>query len=100
MASNAFNETIPVFVGLNFVRDIATLDEANAFLTEWPANRRGAAHLTASKACTSALAGQASSEIARRAFAAFARRSGVLAPDLDDMIAAGAAQATKEWFAQ
>jgi hypothetical protein len=49
---------------------------------------RNAAHIMALKACKAALSGEVEAETARGTFEAFARKHDLLAPEMDDFIAA------------
>ncbi|WP_353645927.1 DUF982 domain-containing protein [Mesorhizobium sp. WSM2239] len=56
-------------------------------LNDWPSRDRGPAHDAAAiDACRAALACECDDETARRAFEAFARDSGILAPETPDAI--------------
>jgi len=90
METNTFEEPVSILVGLGFPARVQTVAEAYAILLEWPGRRRNAAHEMALKACRAALSGEVDAETARGAFLAFARRSGMLTPDGDGVIAARA----------
>ena len=62
--------------------------EAYAILNEWPPSSRSTAHAMALKACKAALAGEIEAETARGMFFAFAQRNDLLAPRLDEVVAA------------
>lgn len=90
METNVFERSVWIYVGLNVEREITTVAQAYAFLHDWPVQQRGVAHSLATKACKAALLGEIEAETARDAFSAFARRAGILAPELDVVIAAHA----------
>lgn len=90
MEDDRFDEPVRIFVGLNFHREISSVGEAHAFLTEWPERQRWPSHTSALKACKATLSGEADVEATRAAFATFADRMGILAPEVDDVIAAQA----------
>lgn len=90
METNVFERSVWIYVGLNAEREITTVSQAYRFLDDWPMNRRGVAHSLAVKACKAALLGEIEAETARDAFSAFARRAGILAPEVDAVIAAHA----------
>ncbi|RUM95235.1 DUF982 domain-containing protein [Pseudaminobacter arsenicus] len=69
----------PVTVRANgALHDIVTVQEAMAFLNQWPKNRRGPAFGCAERSCNAAIAGQLSAEQARQSLASFARIAGIL----------------------
>ena len=78
MTSLAF--LAPVQVKTNdVIRDINSVREALVFLNQWPKARRGPVYSCAVRSCNAAIAGQMTTEQARRAFVSFARIAGVLA---------------------
>ena len=94
MKRRTFETPILTIVGLGFVREIRTLEEALAFLTDWRGLRESEhAHSIALKAVKSAVAGEIETETARGLVEAFARRAGILAPDMDAVIASGSIRA-------
>ncbi len=88
-----FAKPVSIFVGLGFPRDVETVDEAFEILTEWVGSR-SPTHEQALSAVRAALAG-ASVPLARLAFEAFTRKTGILAPDAMELAAAKAAD---EWL--
>lgn len=93
--SRTFEKPIETIVGLGFVRPIRTIEEAYSFLMDW----RGlpecdGAHAVALKTVRAAMAGEIETETARSFVEAFAKRAGILAPNMDDVIA-GASLAAK-----
>lgn len=88
MMHDVFEEPVRIYIGLNFRKEVRRVAEAYAFLNDWPPEQRSAAHATALKACRAALTGEIDAETARGTFSAFARRVGILAPELDDIVAA------------
>lgn len=88
MEHNVFEHPVTIIVGLGLPREVNTVLEAYAILNEWPPSNRNAAHAIALKACKAALAGEIEAETARGMFFAFAHRNDLLAPRLDDIVAA------------
>lgn len=88
MDRNRFQAPVTIFTGLGFPTPIESAGEAYALLLDWPKSERGPAHAVALRACRAALAGEIEAETARGAFLAFARRTNLLAPDVDDLVAA------------
>ncbi|RWJ04896.1 MAG: DUF982 domain-containing protein [Mesorhizobium sp.] len=60
------------------IREIASVEDALAFLNKWPASRRGPVFGCALNSCNAATAGQVKVEHARQAFTSFARITGIL----------------------
>jgi hypothetical protein len=58
---------------------VESLQEAAAFLEDWPQGRRGPVYACAKKGCEAALTGTMKVEDARKAFESFARITGILA---------------------
>lgn len=79
-----FDDPVWIFVGLNVPRRVETVSEAYSVLAEWPQRQRDNAHRIALNACLAALGGTIDAETARGPFVAFARKSGILMPDLSD----------------
>lgn len=90
MERGAFESPVRIYVGLHFAREVGTVGEALVVLTEWPHHKRGPEHRIALRAAQAALAGEAEAETVRGAFALFAKKSGILAPELDVAVAAAA----------
>lgn len=80
MMDATFASAVPIFVGIGYVRPIATVPQALACLSDWPGHRRDQFHARAMEACLAALAGTKTAEAARRAFQAFVRSAGIAAP--------------------
>ena len=80
------------------MQDIETVREAAEFLRQWPPSRRGPVYDCAARACDAAIAGRLTAEEARKAFASFARITGILARE-DMPASAGAIGARKATFA-
>lgn len=99
MTHHVFDEPVKILVGLGLPRSIESVSQAYVFLHDWPASRRGPAHCAALNACKAALANDIEPETARGAFAGFAARVGILAPDVEELVAAsyGAAAAAKHF---
>ena len=70
----------PIFVkdGSNIVREIATLEDAIEFLEGWPQPHRDLVHETVQRTCYAAFDGQKPLDVARDAFATFARKADIL----------------------
>jgi hypothetical protein len=96
MTFTQFDEPVLVFVGLSYPLEIESVAEAHTFLAEWPHSKRDTAHEVALTACRAALADEIDSDTARAAFAAFAKRHRILAPEENEVIAARATGALPE----
>ena len=59
--------------------EIDSLQNAMAFLRDWPGARRGPVYACATKSCEAAFAGAVKAEDARKALESFARITGILA---------------------
>jgi hypothetical protein len=81
MENNVFEEPVSIFTGLSFPTRIASVGEAHAVLTDWPAYQRGPAHAVALRACKAALVGEDNAETVRGTFARFAYSVGILLPE-------------------
>lgn len=70
----------PVFLrtGKHLVQEIATLNDAIAFLSDWPERDRDIIHETAFRACIDAHDGLRPIAAAMNAIEGFARRKGIL----------------------
>ncbi len=90
-----FDNSVSIFVGLGFPREVETVMQAHQVLTEWPFSNRGPAYTPAFKACQAALSDCAVVGTVRDAFEAFARDRGVLAPGALDTSVRGVAD---DWF--
>lgn len=88
MNRSRFQVPVTIFTGLGFPTPIESAGEAYALLLDWPKSERDPAHTVALRACRAALAGEIEAETARGAFLAFARRTNLLAPEADDLVAA------------
>ena len=75
-----FESPVKVKVGAdNTLRAVKSVQGANEVLIDWPHARRGPYYQAAREVVEAALAGNASGEEAREAFAALAAHAGVLA---------------------
>jgi hypothetical protein len=90
MRDTLFERPVIILTGMGFPTRIEDVMDAYAVLQDWPVLSRTVAHAMALKACKAALSGEIDAETARSMFEAFARRSDVLAPDDDALIAGGA----------
>jgi hypothetical protein len=63
------------------VTEIYSVEEALAFLDNFPKGRESPVYQRAVKSCFAASAGEDSADNARKAFVAFARMAGILAKD-------------------
>lgn len=88
MDRGAFEFPVGIYVGLHFAREVGSVDEALVVLTEWPHHKRGPEHRLALRAALAAMAGETDAQTVRGAFAMFARKSGILAPEFDVAAAA------------
>lgn len=88
-----FAKPVSIFVGLGFPRDVETVEEAFEILNEWVGSR-SPTHEQALAAARTALT-EGNVAVARLAFEAFARKTGILAPDALELAAAKAAD---EWL--
>lgn len=78
MTSLAF--LVPVQVKTNgVIHEINTVREALVFLNQWPKPRRGPVYSCAVRSCYAAIAGQMTTDQARKAFVGFARIARILA---------------------
>ncbi|CAM5484256.1 hypothetical protein MAUB1S_08120 [Mycolicibacterium aubagnense] len=89
----SFAKPVYIFVGLGFPRDVESVEEAFEILNEWVGSR-SPTHEQAIATVRAAL-GDGSVSMARLAFEAFARKTGILAPDVLELAAARAAD---EWL--
>lgn len=96
MKYDAFRQPVRIFRGLSFGQEVRSAGEALAFLDSWPANHDFAGRIAAQRACRGVLEGTVDADTARRAFHAFARRTGILAPDLEDVMAAKAVRTRRQ----
>ncbi|MGN6464780.1 MAG: DUF982 domain-containing protein [Rhizobiaceae bacterium] len=90
METNLFEEPVTIFSGLGIPTKVETVAEAFSVLVDWPGWKRDSAHQIALKACRAALAGDIDAETVRSTFVAFARRSAILVPEIDEVVAARA----------
>jgi len=88
METNTFEAPVSIIVGLGFPTQISSVAEAYALLSEWPHGRRDSTHAVALKTCRAALDGMIEAETARSTFVAFARKTGILLPENQSVIAA------------
>ena len=88
MDPNRFETPVTIFTGLGFPTMIESVAESYARLADGPKESRDAAHRMALGACRVALAGEIDAETARGTFLAFARKANLLAPAVDDLVAA------------
>lgn len=78
MLGTGFEKPVNVLVGLGFPRKVTSADEAYQLLSDMRPAAGVAAHKMALRACKAAIHGEIDPEIARSAFAAFARRHAML----------------------
>lgn len=83
MPAVRFGEPVSIVVGLGFRRDVESVWEAFVVLNEWPI--RGPAHEAALAACREGMNGKIDAKAIRSIFEAFARRAGILMPDVLEM---------------
>lgn len=85
MRDLGFLAPVPIVVGLGYPAQIESVLGATAFLNDRPSWQKDRLYSLALKACRAALAGEIEAETARTAFAAFARRHGLLAYEDDHL---------------
>lgn len=90
MEHDVFDQPVRVLAGLGIPRDIETAFQAYTFLNELPYDRSKPNYLMTRRACWAAMDGGGDAQKARAAFAAFAERAGILAPEVEDIVAASA----------
>ena len=79
MSTDAFRDLVFVDDAPFGTRSIGSVMDAIEFLEEWPVERRGGLHLQASEICCAAYDGRCLVDVARQAFARWARRIGIIA---------------------
>lgn len=79
MTTDTFSEVVFVEDAPFGVRSVGSVMDAIEFLEEWPVERRGGLHMDASEICCAAYDGRCPVEVARKAFASWARRIGIYA---------------------
>ena len=67
MEREFFDRSVPIFVGMGYLTHVGTASRAHALLSDWPIDRRGAAHARALRACRAAMAGELDFEQSLRA---------------------------------
>ena len=87
-----FIEPVPVITGLGVIQEIGSVGEAYVFLSDLPWRHRNVDYEVALLACRAALRGEIEPETAGAIFRVFARKGGILAPEMGDAIAAQAAR--------
>jgi hypothetical protein len=88
MEYDRFEAPVWIYVGLNVPRALETVTQAYVFLDDCPSTLRGAGYAAAKELCRRAMHRRTSAEKARRALEIFAERRGILAPAIDEVIAA------------
>lgn len=78
MNHHAFEQPILVKEGERLLREIATLDDAIAFLDAWPPRRRDFIYETAWRTCCEVFDGHKPLIAAHNAFMGFARRAKII----------------------
>lgn len=81
MNDRRFAEPVTILVGLGFPFQVNSVLDALDILSDWPGGRNPS-QAAALNACRAALAGELDEETARGVFEAFARRTGILMPDV------------------
>ena len=94
-----FHAPVSVLVKFGLRRDIGSIADAQTLLAKWHPFRRGPLYQAAVDACAFAAKGYVTIEQARGAFVAFAEASGILSPDVDQIIAAHAVARSYDGFA-
>lgn len=88
MLAKPFEKPVRILVGLGFPHQVNTVADAYQVLLDWLGD--SPEQKSAMRACRAALAGEIDAETARGVFLAFARRRGILAPEIDNAVAANA----------
>ena len=78
MNHHVFEQPILVKDGARLLREIATLEDAIAFLDAWPPRRRDFIYESAWRVCCEVFDGHRPLIAARNAFTGFARRASIL----------------------
>ncbi|BBD41028.1 hypothetical protein Amn_pb00190 (plasmid) [Aminobacter sp. Y103A] len=78
MIVQTFEHSVHVKDAHNVIRDISSIEDALQFLAQWPEHRRGSIYDVASRACCFARDDRVPIDVARSAFASFARSAGIL----------------------
>lgn len=78
MSGRLFSRPVFVRMGKHMVQELATIDDAIAFLTDWPQKDRDLVHETVLRACIDAHDDHRPLDVARDAVRAFAGKKGVL----------------------
>ncbi len=81
MNARRFIQPVTVLVGLGHPYEVNGVMDAYQLLSDWPGGSNPA-QAAALNACRAALAGEIEVETARDIFEAFARRSGILIPEV------------------
>ncbi|WP_348629077.1 DUF982 domain-containing protein [Mesorhizobium sp. M4B.F.Ca.ET.017.02.2.1] len=78
MSERTFESPVFVRAAEGLIQEIACLEDAFDFLDEWPSHRRRIIYETAKRACCRAFDGSVPLQVARDAFAGFARSVKIL----------------------
>ena len=78
MSEKTFDNPVFVKDGNHLIQEIACLEDALEFLEEWPKNRRGPIHHTATRACQKVYENDYPLSAARQAFIGFAKSAKIL----------------------
>ena len=87
-----FTKPVTILVGLGFPSSIGSVARAYAVLADWPPSQRGPEYEVALNRCRAALTGEADGELARSAFADFARSAGILTSERSQLLTAAASK--------
>ncbi|WP_274629729.1 DUF982 domain-containing protein [Arvimicrobium flavum] len=85
-----FTKPVTILVGLGFPSTIGSAARAYAVLADWPPSQRGPEYEVALSKCRAALTGEVDGELARLAFADFARSAGILTSERSQLQTAAA----------
>lgn len=92
MTDRLFHPPVLVKDSDYLILEIASIGDAIAFLEHWPSRQRDVVHETVLRTCHAAIDGLKPMQVARRAFADFCSKKGMLA----DMAAAPAPERAPE----
>ena len=83
-----FYKPVRILIGLGFPKDISSPLDAIVYLDSVQQSARDYSHTIASRACRAALTGEIEAETARGLFEAYATKQSILAPEMDEVVAA------------
>lgn len=83
-----FHKPVRILVGVGFPKNISSPLDAVIYLDGVPMSARDHSYMMAQRACKAALFGEIEAETARGLFEAYADKHAILAPEMDDVVAA------------